>query len=830
MRSRALIPVLALPLAAQSPPLGLIEAGVPLPPLLDLRDADPARLVPRDPRDPAEAARVAQAWTLLAAPWAGAPAVRIALPPGASQETRSALLRSASAALRARHPGQRLYVAFDPAAGPLLDEAAWGAVDGGALADRDLGPDPALWRDLLFQAQNSFPGRPWTLWLPSEPGALLGALLGDGGRLVVPPGGAAARFAAALPRGFTEVEGGLGDLLLRRPGSLEARRWRFEGGTWAEAPLPAERTEVAVVSERPYDVAALLAKIRAFQLRERLAVRTLAYRLDVDLHLQSERGAGRDLGFTFRAFERAGEGEELLQREVRINGVRAKVAEGLQLPIVESRASLAPPVALALTERYRYRDGGAAGPGRRRIRFEPVDADPLLWRGELLAEEDSGRILEETSARSDLPGTVRSERRILRYGEVAGHWRVERVESAERWVSPGGMTQVLRTLRVREAVANGPTFDADLAAARQSRATMLKTTPEGVRYFQRQEDGSRRIDPKARTGGRAVGGALLIDPGFSPPVLPAAGLAYYDFNAFGKGVQVNLFTAVVFNTASLAVPRLPGGFDARASAVALLWPGGERPVRDGRLAEKDEVGRRFGTVDLALGRDLGAGWRAELEGRFRYDAFTEARDKDRRTPGFALPPSGWTREGRLGLSWLWRGFQLRAWRGEGRRPEGGYGTPEEPQSVPDRGRFSRWGASAGYDAQTAGGLWLQGDAGFIGGKGFDRFQSIGLGLGGDVRIAGIRSNAIAADRLAYAKAGLVLPSTPSFRLSLSLDHARARAFDNGRTYALTGLGVAGDLPGFGWFTTVRVDLGVGIQSDIPGVRTVNGLIAFLRVF
>lgn len=828
---RFLLPAVCLPLAAQVPGGAPLEAGVPLPPLLDLRDADPALLVPRDPRDPAETARVAAAWAGRIAPVAGAPAVRIALPstdvpPG----LRSVLLRAASAALRARNPARRLYVAFDPAAPPLLDDAAWGAVDGGALSEADLGPDPAQWRDRIFQAQNSFPGRPWTLWLPSDPGPLLGALLGDGGRLVAPGSGPAARLAAALPPGFTEVEGGSGDLLLRRAGGSESRRWRFAEGAWVEAPLPSEGAEVAVVDEHAYDVAALMAKVRAHQLRERLALHTLAYRLDVDLHLQSERGFGMDLGFTFRAFERASEGEELLQQEVRFNGVRAKVAEGLQLPIIESRASLAPPVALALTERYRYRDGGPDGPGRRRIRFEPVDADPLLWRGELRIEEATGRILEETGERGDLPGTVRSERRLLRYAEVAGHWRVERVESTERWVSPGGMTQVLRTLRVRDAEANGPTFDTDLAAARQSRATMLKATPEGVRYFQRQPDGTRRVDPNARTGGRAIGGALLIDPGFSPPVLPAAGLAYYDFNAFGKGVQVNLFTAAVFNTASLAVPRLPGGFDARASAVALLWPGGERPVKDGRLAEKEEVGRRFGTLELGLGHDLAAGWRAEVEGRFRYDAFTEARDKDRRTPGYALPPSGWTREGRLALSWLWRGFQLRAWQGAGRRPEGAYGTPEEPQAVPEGGGFSRWGASAGYDARTAGGLWLHGDAGFIGGKGFDRFQAIGLGLGGDVRIAGIRSNAIAADRLAYAKAGLVLPSTPSFRLSLTLDHARARAYDSQRTYALTGLGVAGDLPGFGWFTTVRVDLGVGLQSDIPGVRTVNGLIAFLRVF
>ena len=89
---------------------------------------------------------------------------------------------AAAQALKAQSPDQRLYVAFDPQAAPLLDETAWGAVDGGALVPADLNLDPAAWRGQLTRAQDSFPGRPWTLWLPSDPGALVSILLGDGGR------------------------------------------------------------------------------------------------------------------------------------------------------------------------------------------------------------------------------------------------------------------------------------------------------------------------------------------------------------------------------------------------------------------------------------------------------------------------------------------------------------------------------------------------------------------------------------------------------------------------------------------------------------------------
>ena len=77
---------------------------------------------------------------------------------------------------------------------------------------------------------------------------------------------------------------------------------------------------------------------------------------------------------------------------------------------------------------------------------------------------------------------------------------------------------------------------------------------------------------------------------------------------------------------------------------------------------------------------------------------------------------------------------------------------------------------------------------------------------------------------------MVLPTGPSLRVTLSLDQAWVRTLDNAKTYQITGLGMAGDLPGFWWFTTVRVDLGVGLLSTLPGVRSVNGFVALLRVF
>ncbi|MBL0312413.1 MAG: hypothetical protein IPP78_06775 [Holophagaceae bacterium] len=807
-------------LRAQTP----IQVGAVEPVLLDLRDANASALVPMDSRDPVQTEAANKAWVARIERFRSSTSIRILLP---RSELRLPLLLAASQALRAQDSGKKLFIAFDPEAPSLVDETAWGAVDGGSLLPLDLGNNPDLWRTILAKAQESFPGRPWFLWLPKDPGASASTILGDGGRIIVPKDGPTARLAALVPPGLTEVEGGSGDLMMRMRGGREAKRWRFINGEWSSAELPKERTEVAVSAEDAYDVGALLAKMRAEQLRSRTAQINLQARLDVDLHMQGSKGMGVDLGFTFKYFEHLGETPELLQEQVRFNGVKANLKGEVQLPIVESRTSLAAPIALSLTERYRYRDGGPGGPNRRIIHFDPVDDDATLFTGELVVDENTGRVIEERSERSNLPGTVKSERRILSYGDAApGVWRILKTQTFERWVSPGGVAQVQRKLALTSLDVNGPDFEAARESARHSNQTMLKESPDGIRYFTRQADGTRKMEEKPRTSGRAIAGVIVVDPGLNPPVLPLAGLVYYDFNAFNRGIQVNALTALLFNTAAVAIPRLPGGFGLNLDSTVLLYPAGERPVINGKLSSKDEVARRFGTLNLNLGHDLGKGFRFEAMARFEYDHYSETKDDAAKTPGFALPPSGLTKELRGELSWLYRGFQIQSFYGKGQRPEGIYGTSDNPGSVPDEGRFTRWGGNIGYDHQLTNGLWLHGSGGVVGGKGFDRFKALNLnGI-----VSGIRSNAITADRIAYARVGAVLPAGPSLRLSVFLDHAEARSLDDQKTYGLTGLGIAGDLPGFWWFTALRLDIGIGLKSDIAGVRTVNGFIALLRVF
>src|SRR5208337_1725677 len=105
-------------------------------------------------------------------------------------------------------------------------------------------------------------------------------------------------------------------------------------------------------------------------------------------------------------------------------------------------------------------------------------------------------------------------------------------EDTERWMIAGRVTQVRRVLVYSDFQVDDPAFEAGRQAARASDGTMTRQTVEGLRYFNKQKDGTRKVEERARSSGRAVGGLVLVDPTLSFPVVPLAGFAYYDFNAF----------------------------------------------------------------------------------------------------------------------------------------------------------------------------------------------------------------------------------------------------------------------------------------------------------
>jgi hypothetical protein len=488
-----------------APPTAPIRIEHRLPPTLDLRDADPTSLVPQNPKDPAQGEVARMAWQERLLPYQRAEVLRLILPaqgprvPALLQgllgprtslpASRMALLLAANQALKAVNPACRLYLAYQAGEEPFLDEAVWGALDGGILLPGDLGADPLRWRDVLAQAQAQVPGRPWELWLDRDPGPLAGSLLGDGGILVVPDGGPSARLAKALPPGTLDLEGGLGDLIATPRETARSQRWTYVQGGWEPTPLPQGRTEVAVAGQRPYEVGTLLAKVRAARLRNLAALRTLEARFVIQAHQSANSGPGTDSGITLELFSAAGEGNEMAVREVTLNGVRLNLPPGFRFPLDSGREECAfVPIALTPTEHFHYWDGGPSAPGRRWLKFKAMDGDPALPEGELDVEESSGTILRQVIRRSGPRGLIRNEEVTAEFGEVLpGIYTMVRSSALMRVLGADGQLSPLRVQGVlQDPRVNQEDFFARREAARTSDALMLKATPSGTANYVRK--------------------------------------------------------------------------------------------------------------------------------------------------------------------------------------------------------------------------------------------------------------------------------------------------------------------------------------------------------
>jgi hypothetical protein len=819
-------------ISAQSPAgEAFLVVGVPAPPTLDLRNADSLALIQKNALDEAEAETVRTAWQIVIQPYLDEDAIQVRLP---NDIGRVALMLAASQALKAHNPFIKIYLSYDENAPSNWDESFWGALDGGALDPGDLQGLPRNWLSILSKAQEQLPARQWTIWCPRDPGADLPLLVGNGARLVVPSGSPAATLADSLPEWLSEISGKRGQFSVKDQSGQRALHWQFADSAWQPAVPGNDPNIVVIEGTAEYDVYALLAKVRATQLRDSSALRTQESQLNISIHIQSvKKSAGSrgvdtasEFGFIFQSFEVAGEPEEFLQEQVLLNGVRANVVGRFQLPIIESKRSLSPPVVLNLTENYGYGDGGSGGPGKRWIRFSPKSGDPNLFSGQILVDETTGRILEERSERTNLPGIVKAERRTLIYGEpTPGYWRVVDVKSFEQWMLSGGIAQVQRDLSYSGFKINHEDFFQSRDAARASNRAMLRQTEGGMRYLVRGEGGSRHLQQKQPSFARMVGVGIVADPALDYPVLPVAGFAFLDYDAFGKDIQYFLLPMGVYNMGTISVPNLPYGFDLGIDFVGGFLPSTDRPALDGKLLDKEGVSRQTGQISLSLGRVMPRGFRLRLDGQTIYNRYSEAKDEKYRTPGYIIPPSGFTSSLTAEVAWMYRGFQLRGNYGEGIRPDGFFGLPDDPQPIANGGKFKRWGGAAAYDYRLNHKGWIQGELGMERGTGGDRFWSLTSS-----RAPGFRSHGIKSDQVQRATLGYVHPASQFFRLSCHIDHSRARSMDNKKTYGFTGLALTADIPGFKWFTLLRADIGIGLHSDIPGIKGVNGTIAALRLF
>src|SRR5437763_5680137 len=264
----------------------------------------------------------------------------------------------------------------------------------------------------------------------------------------------------------------------------------------------------------------------------------------------------------------------LRQTDIRVYGVPFSAGHGSpRLPIIEPERAVAPPLAITLTDVYRYDLAGRetiAGRPAYIVSFIPRDTHEPLYRGRAWIDAATFGMIRVAAVETGLKGPVTASEQTDDFrADAAGHWLLVRSDVRQTYEGASVRTPIHRLLAIDRDEVNPPDFTARRAAAYASNDVMLRDTPQGYRYL-RTEAGKQKAEGAAQKAEgdtrvlaprvdriRTLAFGVIVDPNISVP-LPFAGLSYVDFNLFGTGAQLNGFFGGSYGQAAFSVPSLRG--------------------------------------------------------------------------------------------------------------------------------------------------------------------------------------------------------------------------------------------------------------------------------
>ncbi len=514
---------------------------------------------------------------------------------------------------------------------------------------------------------------------------------------------------------------------------------------------------------------------------------------------------------------------DLEQREIRVNGIAFRSQGIPRLPIIEPERVSAPPLAITLGDKYRYRlvgDEPIAGVRSYVVAFEPLSGGEPLFRGRAwISAEDFGIVRVEASETALRGAVVSSEQvdEFTRTGE--GAWVLARSDVRQLYQGAAYRTPIRRVLALPTHDVNAPDFDMRRQTAYSSEHTILRDTSGGYRYL---EGETRRAaatgissSPAARSATgtasrvRTLAFGVIVDPNISRP-LPFAGLSYLDFNLFGTGAQLNGFFGGTYGQMAFSVPSLRGSrwqLAARAFGIASSY--NDRDFEAGREQYDRNVRQRPAFASVWLLRPL----TPRLSFRAGYDLdYTHFARSDVTASDFAAPADQIAHGVRVGLEGQRAGWDGTIWwsgmRRSGWRPWGWSESGEYRLSQRD---FQRYGGSIARSVIFSPMLLARGEVTLTGGHDLDRFSQYSFGTF-DNRLHGYPSALIRYDRGATLRSSLAWSPGRLFRLDGFADAAFVRDTGFARGVSrFAGIGAAIEAPApFG--TLVAAEWGYGFQG------------------
>jgi hypothetical protein len=511
-----------------------------------------------------------------------------------------------------------------------------------------------------------------------------------------------------------------------------------------------------------------------------------------------------------------------------VNGIAFTGGRVPRLPILEPERVAAPPLVITLSSHYRYRLVGEErldGVPCHVVAFEPLDEAETLFRGRAWIAMDSFAVIRIAATQTRLRGPIVSSEQVDDFRQAApGIWLLARSDVRQIYEGAAHRTPIHRRLVIDSHEIDPPEYLERLHAAYVSPSIMLRDTPEGYRYLEREPVAAASpagSDPsltvRVKVAGRAdrvrtLAAGVIVDPNISVP-LPFAGLSYLDFDLFDTGAQLNVFFGGSYGQGSFSVPSIGSTrWQLAGRAFGIVSSYHDRSFRNGREIYEENLRQRPANVSVWLLHPVSP--RLTIRAGYEFD-YTRLDRANETAASFVVPADQLVHGARVALEgqrggWAgsvwWNPARRAGWRRWGRTTgdyEGAHAT------------FQRYGATLSRSTPLGPGVVSRIEAAVMAGRDLDRFSRYSFGSF-DNRLRGYPSALVRYDRGAVVRGAVAWSATRFTRLDAFVDSAqvRDRGFGPGfRNY--TGVGAAIEAPApFGLLTAVEWGYGFrGVNAD-----------------
>ena len=444
------------------------------------------------------------------------------------------------------------------------------------------------------------------------------------------------------------------------------------------------------------------------------------------------------------------------------------------------------------------------------VKFDPVRDDASLYRGTVWIDRRTFARVRVQAVRSNLSAPIISNDETHDYSvatTIDGQpiFLFTRLDARQILLVAGRNLLVEKRVVFSDFQVNDAQFAVRRATARESDAVMFRETPDGLRYYVK-EDGRRVVRDQPTRDLKALAMGVTLDPSYSFP-LPIVGINYLNFRFKSPDAQLAILFAGVLAAGNIQRSNFGAkNVDASVDFFAIAAPSSDRIYGP----SGEDPSARVLTWPLSTGVNIG--WqatpfqKATLQYQFRFDGYVA----DRTTSAEFVTPSSTVTNG-IGGAWEYRrgGYSVvsnAAWFWRASWRPWGTGAVTSP-------RFLKYTAALSRDFYLDAFQKLHFNGSWFGSRDTDRFGKYQFGMFDDTRIHGVPSSGVRYAELGMARGTYSVNIFEQYRVDLFLEHAWGRdESGRGAWEGIPAVGMALNVRA-PWDTILRVDAG---KSWLPG--------------